>query len=86
MLAELLAATRAFADGAPDERHRLHRAVRGLLERLAALKPRPTIVMVAHRAESLAHCDQVVTIARGRSLSPGAGIQQGVALGYSDAG
>lgn len=29
-----------------------------LLDRLAALRPRPTIVMVAHRAESLARCDR----------------------------
>lgn len=33
---------------------------RGILERLAALDPRPTILMVAHRAESLAFCDHIV--------------------------
>ena len=32
---------------------------------LAALDPRPTIVMISHRAESMAHCDQVITIDRG---------------------
>ncbi|HSI16780.1 MAG TPA: ABC transporter ATP-binding protein [Sphingomonas sp.] len=36
-----------------------------LLERLAALDPRPTIVMISHRAESMACCDQVITIERG---------------------
>ncbi|MDB5440169.1 MAG: hypothetical protein JWM33_2596 [Caulobacteraceae bacterium] len=42
-----------------------------LLGRLAALTPRPTIVMVAHRPESLVHCDRVVTIVAGR-LTEGA--------------
>ncbi|MET0273693.1 MAG: ABC transporter ATP-binding protein, partial [Phenylobacterium sp.] len=37
-----------------------------LLARLAALEPRPTVVMVAHRAESLVHCDGVVQIEQGR--------------------
>jgi len=36
-----------------------------LLGRLAALDPRPTIVMISHRAESMACCDQVITIDRG---------------------
>ena len=36
-----------------------------LLDRLAALDPRPTIVMISHRAESMACCDQVITIERG---------------------
>ena len=38
---------------------------RQLLERLAALEPRPTIVMIAHRNESLAQCDQVLHMADG---------------------
>jgi ATP-binding cassette subfamily C protein len=37
-----------------------------LLERLAALDPRPTIVMISHRAESLVRCDRVITIELGR--------------------
>lgn len=37
-----------------------------LLERLAALDPRPTIIMISHRAESLVRCDRVVTIELGR--------------------
>lgn len=37
-----------------------------LLDRLAALDPRPTIVMVAHRSESLSRCDRRIIIARGR--------------------
>ena len=37
-----------------------------LLERLAALNPRPTIVMISHRAESLTACDRVITIELGQ--------------------
>lgn len=40
-------------------------AERQLLERLAAMRPRMTIVMIAHRPESLALCDQVVHIEDG---------------------
>jgi ABC-type multidrug transport system fused ATPase/permease subunit len=36
-----------------------------LLRRLLALKPRPTIVMIAHRAESLSLCDRVITLKDG---------------------
>lgn len=41
-----------------------------LLDRLAALTPRPTIVMIAHRAESLSRCDRIVTIEDG-IMNPG---------------
>jgi ATP-binding cassette subfamily C protein len=37
-----------------------------LLERLHSLPDRPTIVMVAHRRESLARCDRVITLDHGR--------------------
>ena len=37
-----------------------------LLARLAALDPRPTIVMISHRAESMARCDRVITVERGQ--------------------
>lgn len=37
-----------------------------LLTRLLAIQPRMTIVMIAHRAESLALCDQVVHLVGGR--------------------
>lgn len=37
-----------------------------LLERLANLDPRPTIVMVSHRADSLVRCDRVIRIELGR--------------------
>ncbi|KQX19466.1 hypothetical protein ASD39_16335 [Sphingomonas sp. Root50] len=40
-----------------------------LLKRLSALDPRPTIMMVAHRTESLAWCDRHITIADGRVVS-----------------
>jgi ABC-type multidrug transport system fused ATPase/permease subunit len=36
-----------------------------LLARLAALEPRPTIVMVSHRADSMALCDQVIEVELG---------------------
>jgi ABC-type multidrug transport system fused ATPase/permease subunit len=36
-----------------------------LLARLAALDPRPTIVMISHRAETLTVCDQIIAIERG---------------------
>jgi len=39
---------------------------RGILARLRALKPRPTIVVIAHRAESLGGCDRVVRLQDGR--------------------
>lgn len=37
-----------------------------LLDALTALSPRPTIVIVAHRAESLARCDRALRIVNGR--------------------
>jgi ATP-binding cassette subfamily C protein len=40
-----------------------------LLERLAALSPAPTIVMIAHRPESLALCRSVVRLEAGRVAS-----------------
>jgi ATP-binding cassette subfamily C protein len=36
-----------------------------LLKRLIALKPRPTIVMIAHRSESLSLCDRVIMLKDG---------------------
>ena len=36
------------------------------LAHLAALDPRPTIVMISHCAESMARCDRVITVERGR--------------------
>ena len=39
---------------------------RTVLERVLATRPRPTIVIVAHRAETLALCDRVVCISQGR--------------------
>lgn len=42
---------------------------RALLERLRALTPRPTVAMIAHRAESLAFCDRVLVLEAGRLVS-----------------
>ena len=39
---------------------------RAILQRLRALDPRPMIVLIAHRAESLALCDRVLTLEDGR--------------------
>jgi len=39
---------------------------RDILARLRALEPRPTIVVIAHRAESLGGCDRVVRLQDGR--------------------
>ena len=36
-----------------------------LLTRLAALNPRPTILMISHREESLAWCDRIIRVADG---------------------
>jgi ATP-binding cassette subfamily C protein len=44
---------------------------RTILERLSALRPRPTIVLIAHRNESLALCDRVIRIEDGRVLGGG---------------
>ena len=43
---------------------------RAFLERLAALAARPTIVMVAHREQSLAFCERILTLNAGRLLDP----------------
>jgi ATP-binding cassette subfamily C protein len=43
---------------------------RDILERLRVLSPRPTIVIVAHRAESLALCDRVLR------FDSGCGVEQ----------
>lgn len=39
---------------------------RAILMRLTALARPPTILMIAHRAESLVHCDRILTIRDGR--------------------
>ncbi len=37
-----------------------------IMERILAIRPRPTIVLIAHRSESLALCDRVLWMADGR--------------------
>jgi ATP-binding cassette subfamily C protein len=44
-------------------------AERAVLEALAALPWRPAIVLIAHRAESLALCDRIIEFAEGRIVS-----------------
>jgi ATP-binding cassette subfamily C protein len=41
-------------------------AERALLERLLSMSPRPTIVLIAHRPESLALCRTILTLDQGR--------------------
>ena len=41
---------------------------REIIDRLLAVTPRPTIVMIAHRAESLQRCDAVAVFERGRAV------------------
>jgi len=41
-----------------------------MLERLAALTPTPTIVMIAHRPESLVLCRQILRLEEGRIVEP----------------
>ena len=41
---------------------------RVILERLAALTPRPTVLMVAHREQSLALCERIIALDAGRLL------------------
>lgn len=40
-----------------------------IVQRLRQLTPRPTILMIAHRAESLARCDRILRMADGRLVS-----------------
>jgi ATP-binding cassette subfamily C protein len=42
---------------------------REILERLARAPDRPTLVMIAHRAESLAFCDRIVELRHGRLVA-----------------
>lgn len=42
-----------------------------VLARLAELPERPTIIMIAHRAESLAQCDRVIRLDAGRLVEEG---------------
>lgn len=41
-----------------------------LLDRLCALDPRPTILMISHRAESVARCDRIITVDGGIVSAP----------------
>jgi ATP-binding cassette subfamily C protein len=41
---------------------------REVIDRVLTIRPRPTIVMIAHRAESLALCDRVLRLEAGRFI------------------
>jgi ATP-binding cassette subfamily C protein len=40
-----------------------------ILKRMLDLDPRPTIVMIAHRDQSLAYCDRVLRFENGRFVT-----------------
>ena len=44
-----------------------------LFERLLRVAPRPTIVMIAHRLESLRHCQRILVFEGGMMVSDGGG-------------
>ena len=44
-----------------------------ILERLLLATPRPTIVMIAHRLESLRHCQRILVFEGGKMVSNGDG-------------
>jgi len=44
-------------------------AERKILERILGLKPRPTVVMIAHRDESLSCCDRILRFQAGRHVA-----------------
>lgn len=46
-------------------------AERTILQELAALCPRPIIIMVAHREQSLALCERIITLDKGRIVASG---------------
>jgi ATP-binding cassette subfamily C protein len=44
-------------------------AERKILERILGLKPRPTVIMIAHRDESLSCCDRILRFQAGRHVA-----------------
>jgi ATP-binding cassette, subfamily C, bacterial len=44
-----------------------------VFERLLQARPRPTIVVIAHRLESLRHCQRVLLFEQGKIVSEGSG-------------
>ena len=55
---------------------------RRLVENLGALRPRMTIVLVAHRAETVAACDQVVLLEQGRVTADGRPVDVALRNGF----
>ena len=44
-------------------------AERKIIKAMLDLKPRPTIVMIAHRDQSLAHCDHLLRLQNGSAVA-----------------
>ena len=44
-------------------------AERKIIKAMLDLKPRPTVVMIAHRDQSLAYCDRVLRLQNGRAVA-----------------
>jgi len=42
-----------------------------ILKRIVNLEPRPTIVMIAHREQSLAYCDRMIRFQNGQFAASG---------------
>jgi ATP-binding cassette subfamily C protein len=42
---------------------------RKIIKAMLDLKPRPTIVMIAHRDQSLASCDRMLRLQNGRAMA-----------------
>ena len=53
---------------------------RALLDRLLEVKPRPTIVLIAHRLESLRRCQRVLYFEQGRLISNSSGVSAAVSV------
>ena len=49
-------------------------AERKIIKAILDLKPRPTIVMIAHRDQSLASCDRVLRLENGRAVADEPGL------------
>jgi ABC-type bacteriocin/lantibiotic exporter with double-glycine peptidase domain len=59
-------------------------AERKIIKAMLDLKPRPTIVMIAHRDQSLAACDRMLRLQNGRAIAdqPASGLLRGLLHGW----
>jgi ABC-type bacteriocin/lantibiotic exporter with double-glycine peptidase domain len=45
------------------------RTEQNILQRIAGLAARPTVVMISHRSSSFAHCDAILEVREGRIIN-----------------